>query len=270
MSVASHAVTAPWQATASYLYILSLDRPALAWEYLRRHPDYGTCWTCQHKSDPAVSREHAVRWGLRYLEDPTRDARDAHPQWFDEPVSLLHVRGADPFVQSPDISCPGFDVWRIPGRKHLVLTDRGITLQAVERSRWLRLALDTRVLGGGPCWYAVPADRRLRAHLLGLYAQTGLWRGRSTRAESKGAQAPRGSTQRAALGGIVHLRALLALDARHAGAIERDIGAALFGQDAVDSQWHADSALRAQVRYALAHGTDLMRGGYRRLLHARP
>ncbi len=30
----------PWYATAAYLYVLHLDDPALAWEYLRRHPDY--------------------------------------------------------------------------------------------------------------------------------------------------------------------------------------------------------------------------------------
>ena len=29
----------PWYATAAYLYVLHLDGPALAWEYLRRHPD---------------------------------------------------------------------------------------------------------------------------------------------------------------------------------------------------------------------------------------
>ncbi|MFV3093976.1 transcriptional regulator domain-containing protein, partial [Pseudomonas sp. GW6] len=29
-----------WYPTAAYLYTLHLDGPALAWEYLRRHPDY--------------------------------------------------------------------------------------------------------------------------------------------------------------------------------------------------------------------------------------
>ena len=34
----------PWYATAAYLYVLHLDGPALAWEYLRRHPDYRHDW----------------------------------------------------------------------------------------------------------------------------------------------------------------------------------------------------------------------------------
>ena len=31
---------AHWYPTAAYLYVLCLDTLALAWEYLRRHPDY--------------------------------------------------------------------------------------------------------------------------------------------------------------------------------------------------------------------------------------
>jgi hypothetical protein len=35
---------AHWYPTAAYLYILWLDALALAWEYLRRHPDYRLDW----------------------------------------------------------------------------------------------------------------------------------------------------------------------------------------------------------------------------------
>ena len=31
-----------WTAVAAYLYVLHLDSPALAWEYLRRNPPYRT------------------------------------------------------------------------------------------------------------------------------------------------------------------------------------------------------------------------------------
>jgi hypothetical protein len=50
---------APWGVSAAYLYVLDLDDPALAWEYLRRHPGYHSDW---------ASRQRAVsfaRWGLR-------------------------------------------------------------------------------------------------------------------------------------------------------------------------------------------------------------
>jgi hypothetical protein len=35
---------AHWYPTAAYLYVLCLDTLALAWEYLRRHPDYRLDW----------------------------------------------------------------------------------------------------------------------------------------------------------------------------------------------------------------------------------
>ncbi len=31
--------TEPWYPTAAYLYVLHLDGPQLAWEFLRRNPD---------------------------------------------------------------------------------------------------------------------------------------------------------------------------------------------------------------------------------------
>ncbi|MBA0223747.1 hypothetical protein D7U74_19605, partial [Stenotrophomonas maltophilia] len=66
-----------WYPTAAYLYTLHLDGPALAWEYLRRHPDYRRDWLRRRRRPEA-----AGRWGLRLLEDPALDARDAHPAWF--------------------------------------------------------------------------------------------------------------------------------------------------------------------------------------------
>ncbi|WP_353507303.1 MULTISPECIES: DUF6499 domain-containing protein [unclassified Variovorax] len=50
---------APWGISAAYLYVLDLDNPALAWEYLRRNPGYRTDWTCRER---LVS---FARWGLR-------------------------------------------------------------------------------------------------------------------------------------------------------------------------------------------------------------
>jgi len=65
---------AHWYPTAAYLYVLCLDTLALAWEYLRRHPDYRIDWLRRARCPDA-----AHRWGLRLLEDPDVDARDAHP-----------------------------------------------------------------------------------------------------------------------------------------------------------------------------------------------
>jgi hypothetical protein len=53
---------ATWRAGAAYLYALDLDGPALAWEYLRRHPGYRADWLRSSRR-----RRHAIvpRWGLR-------------------------------------------------------------------------------------------------------------------------------------------------------------------------------------------------------------
>lgn len=54
--------SAPCCATAAYLYTLSLDGPSLAWEFLRRHPEYGAEW----RGAPRPQRDAAAeRWGLR-------------------------------------------------------------------------------------------------------------------------------------------------------------------------------------------------------------
>ncbi|MEN1565453.1 DUF6499 domain-containing protein, partial [Pseudomonas aeruginosa] len=62
--------TDSWYPTAAYLYVLHLDGPALAWEYLRRHPDYRRDWLRRRRQPEAA---HA--WGLRLLEDPALDGR---------------------------------------------------------------------------------------------------------------------------------------------------------------------------------------------------
>ncbi len=69
-----------WYPTAAYLYVLHLDDLALAWEYLRRNPDYRLDWLRCHRR-PQAAQQAAHRWGLRLLEDPALDAREAHPAW---------------------------------------------------------------------------------------------------------------------------------------------------------------------------------------------
>lgn len=62
---------APWGVSAAYLYTLDLDSPTLAWEYLRRHPQY--------RADCARRRGASFeRWGLRRRRRPlSRCARSA-------------------------------------------------------------------------------------------------------------------------------------------------------------------------------------------------
>ena len=77
---------AHWYPTAAYLYVFWLDALALAWEYLRRHPDYRLDWLRRHHRP-----DTAHRWGLRLLEDPALDARDAHPAWLPGHAAVVQL-----------------------------------------------------------------------------------------------------------------------------------------------------------------------------------
>jgi hypothetical protein len=113
----------PWYATAAYLYVLHLDGPALAWEYLRRHPDYRRDWLRRRRQPDA-----AGHWGLRLWEDPALDARDAHPAWLPGHGAVVQLYpDADP---PPDALC--FEFWKLPGHKHLIHDGKRLVLVA----RW--------------------------------------------------------------------------------------------------------------------------------------
>jgi hypothetical protein len=50
-----------WRNRNSYRYILGLDGPLLAWEYLRRNPSYQADW---HAHDADVRPSSDRGWGL--------------------------------------------------------------------------------------------------------------------------------------------------------------------------------------------------------------
>ena len=233
---------AHWYPTAAYLYILGLDALALAWEYLRRHPDYRLDWLRRARRPDA-----AQRWGLRLLEDPALDAREAYPAW---------VPGHDAVVQLyPDADPPpdaaAFDFWRIPGHKHLIHDGKGLALVARSPGHCLRFALAPGLEDGMAVAYA-------------------------NRGSGGGAAAPMRSATlatarpRPTQAAMLELHTLQALDATLAGASLRDVAEGLFGADAVSTDWHADGDLRARVRRLVRRGNALMRGGYRRLAQLPP
>ncbi|NYT80334.1 DUF2285 domain-containing protein [Alcaligenaceae bacterium] len=258
---------APWQATAAYLYVLRLDATDLAWEYLRRHPDYRACWrNADHQTTKAVSA-----WGLARLENPTLDARQAHPVWDERLPALLHLRAAHPsewladeMVDAAADSDAGLNLWHIPGRKDLTVLPGGLALQARDGARCLRARLDAGVLAGAPAQCVVPLDTRLHAQaaLLATHAaQLAPRRASTARAVARTAHAV-ANTIRVSQASLRHLRALQALDGLRAGASQRRITEVLYGPDRVREEWQADSALRAQLRHSLARAWALMRGGY--------
>jgi hypothetical protein len=244
---------APWCVSAAYFYALDLDGPALAWEYLRRHPRY----RAEYGTSMRLRSAWPERWGLRVAEDPRLDAREVCPQWQASTENLLHVRA----VRTHSASQIGkadrrFDLWRLPGRKHLTLGDADFILTTELRARRIRVSLDSRLGDGVDYVCAVPLTPSLRGQLDDF----------NVHAKALANRVPDAvltrTTSRSAL---LHHRALQALDAAQAGASHRDIAKALFGLEAAAARWHADGELRAQVRYLLRRAEAYMRGEYRTL-----
>ncbi len=228
----------PWYPTAAYLYVLHLDDLALAWEYLRRHPDYRRDWL--HRRSQA---EAAHAWGLRILEDPALDARDAHPAWFPGHAAVVQLYpDADPPV---DVEL--FAFWRIPGHKQLVHDGKVLALIARSPGRCLRFALAPGLEDG----MAVACAHR---------------GGTTARLATDAAPMARPRPPPAAM---MELHTLQALDATLAGASLREIAEGLFGEDAA-ADWYSDGGLRSKVRRLARRGDALMRGGYHRLAQLAP
>ena len=233
---------AHWYPTAAYLYILGLDMLALAWEYLRRHPDYRVDWLRHHRR-PQTAHKAAQRWGLRLWEDPALDARDAHPAWLPGHGAVVQLYpDADP---PPDANV--FDVWRIPGHKQLIHDGKGLALIARSPGHCLRFVLAPGLEDGMAVAHA--------------------YRGRgATHVPDTPAPMARPRPPPSAL---LELHTLQALDATLAGASLRDVAEGLFGVDAA-AGWYSDGGLRSKVRRLVRRGDALMRGGYRRLAQLPP
>ena len=246
--------TAHWHASAAYLYVLHLDGPALAWEYLRRNPEYRLAWQ-HHQHHQHRPQHEAERGGLRLLEAPARDARDAPPACFPAPASVVHVYpDADP---TDDALL--FQLWRIPGRKQLMHDGKRLVLTAHLVDPMLRMAISPALEDGMAYAYAVRAGCQLRERWRAIEADLAVLDAASAHRSAIALVRP-GRTS------MLHMRTLQALDGTLAGASQRGVAEVLFGHAAVAERWYDDSDLRAQVRRLIRRGQTLMDGGYRHLL----
>ena len=237
----------PWYSTAAYLYVLHLDGLALAWEYLRRHPDYRLDWLRHHRRSQAA-QQAAHRWGLRLLEDPALDARDAHPAWLPGHAAVVQLYpDAD-----PPLDAAMFAFWLIPGHKQLLHDGKGLALIARSPGHCLRFALAPGLEDGMAVAYAHRggATAPARGHVPG-----------AALADTKPRPTP---------AALLELHTLQALDATLAGASLREVAEGLFGADAVAAHWYSDGGLRAKTRRLVRRGDELMRSGYRRLAELPP
>jgi hypothetical protein len=238
-----------WVPSAAYLYTLWLDRVLLAWEYLRRNPDYRREFRCE----TALRQQRSPAcWGLKLWEDPDQDSRAVDPLWqipADTEVLLApkHTGG----------EAPRFDLWKIPGSKslradggQLCLTTRAGSA-VVHRVRWA-----TDLAQGDRMEVSFIAGRQIRAR---NRAAQGFLR-------SFDSVAPQAvSSSRPSLTSLTHMRILQALDGAAAGASHRELACAVFGAFTAEN-WDSDSVWRRRVRYLLQCGRARCTHGYRRML----
>jgi hypothetical protein len=167
------------------------------------------------------------------------------PQWAGLRASALRVHAS---VGGAEV----FSLWRVVGRKQLTLRGRDLLLEAAHLAHRLHALLDPAIGDGSAIELSIPLDRQLRTRLSAYQAQAEILRGHR----------PAAQLHQVSRAGLLHLRALQALDGQQHGASHREIAEVLFGEEAVRARWSADGELRAQVRHLLSRANEFVSGGY--------
>lgn len=236
-----------WRPAAAYFYLLQLDGPGLAWEYLRRNSRYLDSWL-RRRSSPK-----AKHWGLRWLEDPALDARTAQPAWIENPANQTRL------TPDPQPTADRFSLWRLPGRKRLMHDGSRLLVTSRAGGRKLRMTLEGNMHEGSPFAYLLTGDTSASMRWRAIERQLELLAHGSCGAALA-------APDRMAL---MHMRSIQALDGRRAGASQRVIAEVLFGFDAVAQRWLQDGELRAQIRHLLHRGEEHLQEQYLQLLAKR-
>ncbi len=171
-----------------------------------------------------------------FAEDPRADARAAEPSWLAAAGPAAHL------VDVAEDDAPAFDLWAARGPKRLHQDGKSLTLTVRSAAGPLRATLGRGLEQGAPFGLGVKASSPQ-----GMVSQA-----RAMDRWTNAARCARAAGPDRIM--LAHFRALLALDAKAAGASDLQI-AAMFTAPAVLAQsWSPDSALRALVRDALRRG----------------
>ena len=262
-----------WQKSDTYDYADNLVHTDWAWEGLRRNRHFQQRW---HETQDCfqVLEDHdrlriiavpedgqvLARWGCLYTDAPYRNASAATVIWQPERYSRVLPMEAFARDNRPQASADLFRLREMcchltlllqkDGPQHLFVRDGGPGFQLVVTGASLlepvHLLADA-VLN--------PKDARMRLAAMQCFNDL---RTTGHLVQSHRPVAP--TTKR--------LRMVLqALDGALAGARQRDIAIALYGEARVERDWHyKHNYLRDHVRRAIKRGRDLMNGGYLRFL----
>lgn len=239
-----------WKKSEAFRYVAFLDGPLLAWEYLRRNVAYRAAWLKYRLGTPAPPPS---TWGCAFAIDPDLDARRARPVWHPDPPSTIRLVRAVSAQEGVTLRTLGM----IERSADCVRDSGGVYVTAGSGTRPWCVHIADGVGQDDPVALSVSCDHYLDRRLAmasSFVASVG----------HSASPVPMESS-RPTRAGRTHQLALQAFDGKSAGASQREIACALYGEAMTAERWTPDGELRARVRYFLRRSNDLVGGGYRRL-----
>ena len=244
-----------WRDGGQYAHLLRVDRPILAWEWLRRMDGYRSDWETAGSGE--VDRERlAARWGLCRLEDPDLPATHARPLWRRQScrwVLQAEAEAGGAAEDRFDLARAGADATLYRGSdaaEHLLLSDG---------ARQIRIDIVAGTLAAGPALlrYRLAGFGGAAEPLLVLRRFLFFWSaGRFSRTQHP----PDARASR-------WVAMLRAGDALRAGATQREIAEELLGTAARAARWRiAAPSLRSSAQRLVRGARAMASGGYATLL----
>ena len=246
-----------WRNERAYEALTNAEKPAFAWEWLRRHDDYrmaafrwlGKRW--RDRGRLAEEQHEAAKWGLHHFEDPRLFAPEARPVW--------HLR-VHPFVLEAEAQRSGLerDMLNIGDFPDLVSLVRGRGAEHIlfsDGRHSIRLDVTGPSIIDGPVFlrYRIGGAKTSYASFLVLQRFLALVRsGRfSSTLHHRDTKARR------------HILQLRAFDALCEGANQRTIAFELLDKDAGKARWRIeDPSLRSRVQRLVNDGRRSFSGSY--------
>ena len=238
-----------WRSAAAYDYVNDLDPAELAWEFLRRNPDYQR----EYRKVLRLGGEEALaeQWGLRFRDRPGEGGRPGGcvlaPHLDQSIVLLAHA--------PPGFSTAATLAGLTSPEQHVVASDGAYFVVRHETGRIIAVMVGGAA-AANPLAALIPLNSSSPARSA---AALRLWRMLS-QGHLQRAPDPLTRQRRQRL-----RRALRALDGRFAKATYRELAQVLFSGPQDPDHWKTHE-LRDRTIRLVRTGFDLMRGGYRALL----
>ena len=252
----------------SYDYILELNDSEVAWEFLRRNPDYQQD---VHRRQEVLVRPRAVasgqkvwfdaqhtmaacRWGPSRFVDPASRAPEAPIDWMED----LGAAKIDAVAREP---CQGeqsdLHLAELQCVRHIVVSSDGgetLLINTSDKALTLRLRGATALRGPVCLTFEIAGIMALPYSARSILGLPDMLTGRPRKFDGSRRQ-------------LLLREAVIALDGRTAGATYQDVAVVIAGAESARAAWRtSDHSLKDRMRRALKAGMRFRNGGYRTLI----